>query len=63
MSDTSSKPVASESGLDSAEPSEYETFKTGLRQILSVPKSEIDRREADWQKAQEQKPTRKKKAA
>ena len=46
-----------------AESSEYETFKTGLRQILSVPKSEIDRHEADWQKAQEQKPTRKKKAA
>ena len=46
-----------------AEPSEYETFKTGLRQILSVPKTEIDRREAEWQKAQEQKPVRRKKAA
>ena len=46
-----------------AGPSEYETFKVGLRQTPSVPKSEIDRREADWQKAQEQKPTRKKKAA
>ena len=45
-----------------AEPSEYETFKSGLRQILSVPKSEIDRREAEWQKAQEQKTTRKKAA-
>lgn len=44
-------------------PSEYETFKNGLRQIMSVPKSEIDRREADWQKAQQPKPLRKKKAA
>lgn len=35
-----------------AEPSEYETFKAGLRQILSVPKAEIDRREAEWQKQQ-----------
>jgi len=46
-----------------AEPSEYETFKTGLRQILPMPKPEIDRREADRQEAHEQKPTRKKKAA
>lgn len=45
------------------EPSEYETFKAGLRQVLSVPKSEIGRREAEWQKAQAEKPTRKKKAA
>jgi len=44
-------------------PSEYETFKAGLRQVLSVPKSEIDRREAEWQKAQAEKPARKKKAA
>ncbi len=46
-----------------AEPSEYETFKAGLRQILSVPKSEIDKREAEWKKAQEKKPPRKIKAA
>jgi len=46
-----------------AETSEYETFKTGLRQILSVPKSEIDKREAEYQEQQQQKPPRKKKAA
>lgn len=44
-------------------PPEYEVFKAGLRQVLSVPKSEIDRREAEWQKAQAEKPARKKKAA
>jgi len=57
------EPAQTQPAEQPAEPSEYETFKTGLRQILSVPKSEIDRREAEWQKAQAQKPARKKKAA
>jgi len=37
-----------------AEPSEYERFKAGLRQILNVPKKEIDRREVEWQQQREQ---------
>lgn len=61
MEDLRQKTQASET--PAAEPSEYETFKAGLRQVLSVPKSEIDRREAEWQKAQAEKPARKKKAA
>lgn len=59
MDDTSQQQTSKQP----AEPSEYETFKMGLRQILSVPKSEIDQREADWQKTQQQKSPRKKKAA
>lgn len=34
-------------------PSEYNTFKDGLRQIMSVPKAEIDKREAEYQKQQQ----------
>lgn len=40
--------------------SEYETFKAGLWQIMSVPKTEIDNREAEYQKQQQQKKQAKK---
>ncbi len=42
---------------------EYERFKAGLRQALSVPKEELDRREAEWQRQQEAKKNGKAKAA
>ena len=38
-----------------AEPSEYDTFKDGLRQIMSVSKTDIDKREAKYQEEQQQK--------
>jgi len=36
-------------------PAEYENFTKGLKRLLSVPKSEIDKREADWRKQQDAK--------
>jgi len=35
--------------------SEYDRFKAGLRQVLSVRKEELDRREAEWQRQQQDK--------
>lgn len=32
------------------EPSPFEKFKIAMKQILAVPKAEIDRREAEYQK-------------
>jgi hypothetical protein len=51
-----------DSGLDVSTPSEHDRFKEGLRQILSVSKDELDRREAEWRREQEAKKKRKKKA-
>lgn len=39
---------------------EYDRFKAGLRQVLSVPKEELDRREAEWQHQQAEKKKQKK---
>ena len=41
-------------------PSAYDTFKDGLRQIMSVPKAEIDKRETEYQEQQQQKKNSKK---
>jgi hypothetical protein len=34
---------------------ESERFRAALKQIVSVPKAEIDRREAEWRKARKAK--------
>jgi hypothetical protein len=39
-------------------PDEYANFKKGLKHLLSVPKTEIDRREKEWKAAQDAKPKR-----
>ena len=43
-----------------AEPAsqEYDNFTKGLKRLLSVPKSEIDKREDEWRKEQENKAKR-----
>ncbi len=41
----------------------YDTFKGSLRQVMSVPKSEIDKREAEYQKQQQKKKQTKKAGA
>lgn len=42
--------------------SEYDRFKAGLRQVLSVPKEELQRREAEYQRQQAEKKNGKAKA-
>ncbi len=61
MDESTPSPPAPSAPIDPTE--EYDRFKAGLRQILSVPKDELDRREADWQRQQEVKKGGKKKAA
>ena len=39
----------------STEPTPSERFKQLARQVISVPKAEIDRREAEYQKARKNK--------
>jgi len=34
---------------------EYANFKKGLKHLISVPKAELDRREAEWRKQQDAK--------
>ena len=38
----------SERASSREEPSPFERFKTAMKQIVSVPKAEIDRREKAW---------------
>jgi hypothetical protein len=40
---------------DGEQPNEFANFDAGLRKALSVPKAELDRREAEWKKKQEEK--------
>jgi len=42
------------------DPTPFEKLQTFTRQILSVPKSEIDRREEEWKKARAAKRSKKK---
>lgn len=42
---------------------EYDRFESLARQIIAVPKSEIDRRQAQYEKDRDRKAAKKKKAA
>jgi hypothetical protein len=42
------------------EPTPFEKLQSFTRQILSVPKSEIDRREIEWKKARSEKRNKRK---
>ena len=41
------------------DPTEYDRFKAGLKQILSVSKEELDRREAEWRRERQAKKNKK----
>jgi len=43
-----------------SEPESWKRFRTAMRQILSVPKAEIERRDAEWRKAKAMKRSAKK---
>ena len=46
-----------------SEPTPFEKFRGLAKQVVSVPKSEFDRREAEWRNEREEKNKRRKKAA
>lgn len=48
---------------DKKEKTEFEKFSDATKHLMSVPKSEIDRRHAEWQKQREQERKRKAKTS